>query len=192
VDDGGSSGSGHQSAVLIPVPDAEGVVGRWRASHDPAVGVPAHVTLVLPWLSPERIDDAAIEALRSIASAVPAWDFALTDVAWFGRRVLWLSPQPADPFRALTALVAERFDTPPWAGAFDEVVPHLTVAHAAGDDEALRGVEARLRRELPVRCRAEQLWVMVGDGHNWSLRAVCPLGTTAPDAAAGAAARPVP
>ena len=88
---------------------------------------------------------------------------------WFGRRVLWVAPEPADPFLALTARLADRFGTPPWEDEFDEVVPHLTVAHAS-DGVELAPVAAEVTTRLPLVCRAEEVWVMVGDGSRWSLR----------------------
>ncbi|MHB8505424.1 MAG: 2'-5' RNA ligase family protein, partial [Acidimicrobiales bacterium] len=67
--------------------------------------------------------------------------------------------------------------TPPWAGAFPEVVPHLTVAHTpSGDPAALEPVVKELTGRLPIACRARELWVMVADGSRWGIRARCPLG----------------
>src|SRR5215472_6922368 len=129
----GTSSGRFQSAVLIPVPQADSVVGRYRFEYDPvaAAGVPAHVTLVVPWLPPDEITDDELAELETELSDVPAFDFALTRVDWFGRRVLWVAPEPADPFLKLTHRIADRFNTPPWEDEFDEVVPHLTVAHAS-------------------------------------------------------------
>ncbi|MHB1534426.1 MAG: 2'-5' RNA ligase family protein [Acidimicrobiales bacterium] len=176
----GTSSGQHQSAVYIPVPAAEAVVGPWRAKYDPvaASGVPAHITLVVPWLAPEKISDAAVLELADELSGTKAFDFNLDGVGWFGRHVLWLAPQPAEPFRALTAVLAERFSTPPYRDAFDEVVPHLTVGHASGEPEVeeLEEVADLLTPRLPVICRAEQVCVMVGDGQHWSLRARLALG----------------
>ncbi len=134
-----------------------------------AAGVPAHITLIVPWLPPDEIDDADLAELDETVEAVEAFDFKLDHVDWFGRRVLWVAPQPTAPFLHLTALLAERFGTPPWDDEFDEVVPHLTVAHAS-DGVELVPVAADLSARLPVRCRAEEVWVMVGDGTRWSLR----------------------
>jgi hypothetical protein len=86
----GTSSGRVQSAVLIPVPQADSVVGRYRFEHDPvaAAGVPAHVTLVVPWLPPDEITDEDLAELESELADVHAFDFALTRVDWFGRRVL--------------------------------------------------------------------------------------------------------
>jgi hypothetical protein len=45
-----------------------------------------------------------------------------TAALWFGQEVVWLVPQPAGPFRALTRAVAAAFpDYPPYDG-YDERV----------------------------------------------------------------------
>jgi hypothetical protein len=139
------------------VPAADAVVGRWRHEHDPVAmaGVPAHITLIVPWLPPGEITPSDLQELAH--------------VDWFGRRVLWVAPEPPGPFRDLTNRLAGRFGTPPWDDEFDEVVPHLTVAHAS-DGVELVPMAADLAGRLPLPCRAEQVWVMVGDGHRWYLR----------------------
>ncbi|MBO0732568.1 MAG: 2'-5' RNA ligase family protein, partial [Acidimicrobiaceae bacterium] len=99
ADTPGTSSGRRQSALLIPVPEAEPVVGGYRAKYDPvaASGVPAHITLVVPWLSPDDITDADLDELRDTLSGVEGFDFSLDAVSWFGRSVLWLSPAPAEP-----------------------------------------------------------------------------------------------
>lgn len=173
----GTSSGRVQSALLIPVPQADSVVGRWRFEYDPvaAAGVPAHVTLVVPWLPPAEIGEADLEALDTELADVAPWEFDLARVEWFGRRVLWAAPEPATPFVALTRRLAERFGTPPWEGEFDEVIPHLTVAHAS-DGVELVPVAADVTTRLPVHCRAEEVWAMVGGGGRWELRHRCRLG----------------
>ena len=167
----GTSSGRIQSALLIPVPAADSVVGEWRYELDPvaAAGVPAHVTLVVPWLPPAEIDDADLAELDDELSEFRAFDFALTRVDWFGRRVLWVAPEPVDPFVELTNRLASRFSTPPWDDEFDEVIPHLTVAHAT-DGVELAPVAKELSARLPLECRAEEVWAMVGGSGRWEQR----------------------
>jgi 2'-5' RNA ligase len=161
----------------VPVSEADSVVGRWRHEYDPvaAAGVPAHVTLVVPWVAPDDIDGAVLAALEDTLSGVEPFDFELTRVGWFARRVLWVAPEPSEPFIALTHRLADRFGTPPWEGAFDEVVPHLTVAHAS-DGVELQSVAADLETRLPVSCRAGEVWAMVGGLGRWERRHRVVLG----------------
>ena len=58
--------------------------------------------------------------------------------------VVYLEPDPAEPFVRLTRELVERFpDHQPYNGTFtaDEVIPHVTVVHT--DDDAR---ESRCRR----------------------------------------------
>lgn len=172
----GTSSGRYQSAVLIPVPNADSVVGRWRFQHDPvaAAGVPAHITLIVPWLPPDQITPSELNHLDSELGDVKAFDFELSRVDWFGRRVLWIAPEPVDPFLELTRRLADRFGTPPWEDEFDEVIPHLTVAHAS-DGVELVPIAADVSTRLPLRCRAEEIWVMTGGGlasaeNRWEVR----------------------
>ena len=167
----GTSSGRVQSAILIPVPQADSVVGRWRYEYDPVAvaGVPAHVTLVVPWLPPDEIGQSDLAELEEELADVRAFDFTLARVDWFGRRVLWVAPEPVEPFLKLTHRLADRFHTPPWDDEFDEVVPHLTVAHAS-DGVELVPVAADVATRLPLKCRAQEIWVMVGGGGRWDLR----------------------
>jgi 2'-5' RNA ligase len=168
----GTTSDRAQSAVLIPAPEAEALVGAWRALHDPSArrGVPAHVTLVVPWVPPEHIKQEHFDELSELLADQEPFEYSLEKVCWFGQRVLWLGPSPAAPFKRLTAILAKHFETPPWQGEFVEVVPHLTVG-LAGHAEACTLSEAAeaLRPKLPLRCRAAEVDVMSGDGISWEL-----------------------
>jgi 2'-5' RNA ligase len=173
----GTSSGRRQSAILIPVPEAEQLVGSYRLQHDPVAiaGVPAHITLIVPWLPPDEIRPGDLAELSEVLRTEPPFDFSLARVSWFGRGVLWLAPEPAEPFVKLTAVLADRFATPPYEDDFDEVIPHLTVAHAT-DGTELDSVAETLSLTLPIQCRAEHVWVMVGDGRAWTARERFRLG----------------
>ena len=173
----GTSSGGRQSAIVVPVPVAEPLVGPDRLEHDPVAvaGVPAHITLIVPWLPPDDIVAGDLAELHDTLRGIEPFDFSLGRVCWFSRRVLWLAPDPVEPFVKLTGMLADRFGTPPYNDEFDEVVPHLTVGHAS-DGVELGPVAERLSRGLPVACRAREVWVMVGDGRTWSVRDSYPLG----------------
>lgn len=161
-----------QSALLIPVPEAEPIVGAWRGVHDPSAhtGVPAHITLVVPWVPPEQVKQDHLDELDELLGAYSCFTYELDQVRWFGERVLWLSPTPSEPFKELTAQLAAHFETPPWQGEFAEVVPHLTVGlagYALGS--TLADAAADLASKLPVKCRATEVDVMSGDGVHWTV-----------------------
>jgi hypothetical protein len=169
------------SAVVVPVPEADAVVAGYRARLDPAatLGVPAHVTLLAPFLPPSLITAATIAALAQIAGSVAAFDCTFARTAWFGERVLWLAPEPDGPFRELTRRLAAAFpQCPPYGGVFADVIPHLTV----GEDETagagqLRAAEPGVTGRLPVATLVSRAWLMTGTAGpgSWHRVAELPL-----------------
>ncbi len=169
-----------QSAIILPLPAAERAVSAWRTRLEPSAGwgVPAHVTVLYPFLAPERIDEAVLEALASAVRTVPRFDVVLTRVEWFGDSVVWLAPEPEAPFRALTAAVWHQFpDTPPYGGAFSDVVPHLTVGDATAT-QLLRQAGEAVRKQLPIRTRVDVAQLIVGsrEPNSWHTIIELPLG----------------
>ena len=119
-----------ESTILVPVPEAEPVVGQLRARLDRAAsrGIPAHVTVLYPFVPPGQITSAVLAKAAAAVASVPGFDCRFAATGWFGDQVVWLAPEPASPFRALTAAVHAAFpQCPPFGGAFAEVIPHLTV-----------------------------------------------------------------
>jgi 2'-5' RNA ligase len=100
-----------ESAILVPVTAAEPVVGRLRARLDRSAsrGIPAHVTVLYPFVSPGQITPAVIQMTAAAVRSVPAFGCRFAGLGWFGEDVLWLAPEPAGPFRALTAAVHAAF-----------------------------------------------------------------------------------
>lgn len=173
------TGRPEQTALVVEVPAAEAVVGRWRARYDRAAraGVPAHVTVCFPFLAPDAVDE---DALTELAGSVEPFTTRFATTGTFGEAVLWLAPEPAEPFRALTRAVFETFGVLPYGGAHggpdrgvDGAVPHLTVAeHPDDPDEVGRDVTAG----LPVDQEVTALTLLQGtfeDG--WRVRRRFPL-----------------
>ncbi len=169
-----------ESALLIAVPEAESLVASWRATYDDAAryGVPAHVTVLYPFVAPELIDDAVIARVRRETSSLRPFPFTLVAARRFDERILYLAPSPEATFRSLCATFYKAFpDNPPYGGRFDDVIPHLTVA-----DDAPRSVLDDAQREvvqaLPIQCFAFELLLMTGstDVDSWRVRNRFTLG----------------
>jgi hypothetical protein len=149
--------------LQVPVPELEPfVVARTRhydtdyLSDDPEF-VHAHVTALGPFLAGDELSPAALAAVGEIAGATEAFDFILAVVDTFADGIVHLLPEPSSAFAALTARLWERFPAcPPYAGRFDDVVPHLTLdaLSEAVSEESTRDLVAP---HLPARCRAERL-----------------------------------
>ncbi len=166
-----------ESAVVVRIPEAEGLVGRFRADLDVAapLGVPAHVTVISPFVAPDLIDDGVIGALAAVVGSVLAFEVTFARLAWFGRTVLWLAPEPAEPFLALTAAVWHRFPRcPPYRGVYPDLVPHLTI----GMDRPAGALESAARAAepgLPITARVTAAALMQGSSEPGSWRTVAEL-----------------
>src|SRR5688572_15466144 len=92
-----------ESAVLIVVPPAEPAVAKHRRRFDLAAGwgVPAHITVLYPFVPPSALDDAVLARVGEAVAAVPEFRAELPTTGWFGTDVLWLAPEPAPLFRRL-------------------------------------------------------------------------------------------
>ncbi|MFP3915376.1 MAG: 2'-5' RNA ligase family protein [Actinomycetota bacterium] len=169
-----------ETALLVPVPAAERVVGRWRDRLDPScrLGMPAHITLLYPFVPPSRVDQTLVDELVGLLADAHRFEFELSSVRWFGEDVVWAEPKPPEPFLGLTDLVLARWPSyPPYQGAHSEVVPHLTIAQDCPPED-MEEAAAAVSGELPIRSRAEEVWLMAGsrNPHSWEIRARFPLG----------------
>jgi hypothetical protein len=152
------------SAVLVLVPQAEDAVGELRDALDRSAGwgVPAHVTVIFPFLPPDRVGPDTVDRLRAAVATVPRFDTTFTEVRWFGEDVMWLLPAPEAGFRALTRAVWAEFpECPPYGGAFADSQPHLTVGH--GDRvAALRSAAEVVAGRLPIPAAVTRAHLMLG------------------------------
>jgi hypothetical protein len=161
--------SAGDTGVVVLVPEAEPVVGAWRDRHDLTAkrGMPAHVTLVFPWVpAAERTDDD-VTRLRTLLRRFWPIDLELAASARFPDTI-YLAPEPAHAFRAMTdAIVAEWPEHRPYGGQFDDVIPHLTVATGIGD-ALMDRIEADLAPQLPVHARITEAQLWSFDGERWT------------------------
>ena len=151
-------------AVVIEFPALDGVLDPYRIRLDPsrALGVPAHVTLLYPFLPPQRLDESAWRLLGEAVSGVPPFDVVFSDTDWFGRDVLWLAPTPSEPLSELTARICAAFPAlAPYGGGVDDPVPHLTIADRAGTAD-MEAADAAVKALLPLAARVGQVSVLAG------------------------------
>jgi len=167
-----------QSGLIVEIPEVEPLVGPFRLELDQnaQLGVPAHVTVLYPFVPPAGIDDATLDRLRLVFAAIPGFGFVLDHIDWFGEQVLWVGPADDRPFRALTRVAMAAFpDYLPYGGAFADPIPHLTVGEG-GAPAVMRDAESSIRPGLPVRGTASSVSLLVQDetGH-WSRHERFPL-----------------
>lgn len=168
-----------ESALIVPVLAVAGLLAPWRAELDPvaAQGVPPHVTVLYPFLDPGEITPAVFGELAGLFADVPAFPFELTRVGWFDDRVVYLVPQPAEPFFALTDRVVARWpDHPPYAGRHEQHIAHVTFGNG-GRLERLQEAALAVASALPVSTRAQEVRLVAhrGPATPWETLAAFPL-----------------
>jgi 2'-5' RNA ligase len=166
-----------QTAVLVHVPEVEPVVGEWRLRHtsDAPLGMPAHVTLLFPFVPSEQLNPEVEARLATLLRETDSFSVTFARLARFPD-VLYLEPQPPEPFAALTAAIAAEWpEHPPYGGEHEIVIPHLTVAESE-DEELLERIRADVEAKLPLESRvtAAQLYAEDAAGR-WHKRSRLPL-----------------
>jgi 2'-5' RNA ligase len=175
------------SAVAVPIAAADPIGGTHRAAYDRSAswGVPPHITVVVPFMPPDLIDEDVVARLAAAVADVAAFDCTFASPEWFGEDVLWLAPQPSEPFRALTDAVVAAFPAyPPYGGTVDDPIPHLTVGTSeCATPEQLRAVEVELRASLPFRARVDHALLIAGNEtlQSWHTVARLSLGDSRGD-----------
>ena len=115
--------------VRVGIPAALDRIRR-RDDRAAASGAPPHITLLFPFLPVARLPPSVRRALAEVAAGVEPFEVRFAHVGRFPGAI-YLVPEPSAPFAALTAAIVARFpDYPPYEGAFEEVVPHLTLVES--------------------------------------------------------------
>jgi 2'-5' RNA ligase len=135
-------------ALAVPFP---GLVEHVAVAND----LPPHVTVLVP--SPGEVG-----AIAEVLAPFGPFDVTFDRLDRFPE-IVWLAPEPAEPFVAMTEAMVARFpDHPPYCGIHERIVPHLTVAQAELDETA-----TRVEPLLPLHSRVEAvvLYEHVGADH---------------------------
>jgi 2'-5' RNA ligase len=121
-----------------------------------AQDLPPHVTVLYP-CPPEPL------AIAQVLEPFAPFDVVFARLDRFPG-VLWLAPEPAEPFVAMTEAMVARFpDWEPYGGVYKSVIPHLTVAQSSLDDVAVQ-----IEPLLPIASRVETVVLYESaDGVHW-------------------------
>jgi 2'-5' RNA ligase len=171
-----------ESTLVILVPETEALVQSFRDRYDPAAksGMPAHITLLYPFKSPNEIDARVLHTLSHCFSRFPPFKFSLAKINQFPGETLYLVPEPEDPFRELTLDIWRCYPgTPPYRGRYSTVVPHLTVADRMGEQrlaEVAREFEEASQGYLPIQTEAREVALMDSRSGRWEINTTFKLG----------------
>jgi 2'-5' RNA ligase superfamily len=140
-------------------PDADALVEPWRAEHDAAArfGIPAHVTVRTPFLSPEHWRDPALSLLVRFLPI----DVTLARLENRPGALVILA-EPDDELRAITEAVTLSWPTlPPHKGNRADFAYHMTVVRTANDRVRSQAWEA-IAPQLPLRVTGTEMWASAG------------------------------
>ena len=145
----------HVVWLLLVTPDAEPLVGSWRAEHDSAArfGIPAHVTVRSPFLPPERWADPSLSRLARFLPIT-------VTLARIEDRpgALVIVAEPDDELRELTDATGRACPTlPPHKGDRRTFAYHITVVRTPSTRIRSNAAEA-IAPHLPLRVRGRELW----------------------------------
>ena len=136
---------------MIVVPEAADVVALTGVVPAPTDLAP-HITLLYPLPGLRRLHPTALDDVANVLSGTGPIPLRFEQTGRFPG-VLYLDPTPSEPLVALINTLAARFpEYPPYGGAFDEIIPHLSVVNGAPEPP---GLEAAVKRLLPLSCVAD-------------------------------------
>ncbi|MFI6645385.1 2'-5' RNA ligase family protein [Streptomyces sp. NPDC050504] len=164
------------TAVVIVLPEAGPLLdAAWRI--DPALvrrGVPAHVSLLYPFVPESALTDQDEKDVRSLAARFPAAELLLEEIVTESGFVAVTVPelQPiVDAFRAQWPGVR------PYGGRFGaRSTAHVTVSMGADNPTTAAHVRTAIGRLLPLRTRATAILLAVLTEEGWRPRFTVPLG----------------
>lgn len=176
-----------ESAFIVRAPEAEPHVSHYRERYDASakLGVPAHITVLYPFMPPMLINTQVLEQVRLAVSNIRGFAFHLTKVGRFPDAV-YLMPQPSDPFVSLTHAIVRAFPSyPPYRGQHAAVIPHLTVAQVEEPRQSAVAAELRssLERTGSIASYCSELILIENSTGRWKQRHAFTL--TAPASADG-------
>jgi hypothetical protein len=148
------------TALAIPLRGAEAVIGDLRREHTPSGrdGMPAHATLLAPFIHSSRLDNFDRHRLRDVFGRFPAFDVRLSSFGVFEHiGCLWLDPRPREPFVEMSQALLEIYpevDYPPEGAS--EIVPHVTIGGHLTEEQQ-EEIKQELTPGLPIRARVDRV-----------------------------------
>lgn len=166
------------AVVLFPPHEVQAVATPIMRQYAPEtlIRVPAHITLMFPFVSHELLDVAA-QTLHSICTNIEPFEITLAGYGQFPRTV-FMQPTNPEPIKAVFRKIYAAFpECPPYGGAFgDDIHPHVTVGEFKNEDQQRTVL---LPDYAPITFRADRLH-LVYDVYQepllWLTHSVIPLG----------------
>lgn len=160
------------STILIPVLSADLLIDKWRkkyveSSHH---GIPFHITLLFPFIEPEKIHDDVVNRLKDFFLETKQFTYILSKIDTFPN-IIFLEPSKKKQFIKLTEGLLKIFPTTSlYEGKFSKINPHATVANLnnAENFNRIRTIISKdLNSKLPIKAVAKEVWLMEKENNEW-------------------------
>lgn len=158
-----------RTGLVIPVAEADSALNSVAERYPDSVrkGIPAHVSVLYPFLPADRLDAEVMADLRTVLDA-PSMRLSLADCVRH-ESFVYLRPRPDEPLRELTGAVCRRWpELVPYEGRYDVVEPHVTVAMATSERTAM-AIEGEVAEKLPIRADLSEVWLVAFE-RRWTIR----------------------
>ncbi len=154
------------TALVLPIYEIEPFVrevaerfGRKSVAGFAPDDTLAHVTLIVPFLPPDRVTPPVEHELEELFAHAAPVEFRLTGACGFPGGFVYLAVDSPSPIVALVREIVARWpEAPPYGGRHSDVVPHVTVWDDPGGavpDEVLRLVSGL--QAVPIVARDVEL-----------------------------------
>ncbi|MGH3823724.1 MAG: 2'-5' RNA ligase family protein [Pseudonocardiaceae bacterium] len=159
-----------QTGLVIPVPAADPLLTLVETRHPGTVreGVPAHVSLLYPFVGAAELDERVTRALSELVAGHEPMPVEFVECYRSGGFVA-LRPDPIEGLTELTRKTRDRWpDMVPYEGVYGDVEPHVTVAMRASEETAMT-IEQEVTEQLPISAELREVWLVAFDGR-WTLQ----------------------
>ncbi len=150
------------TAIIIVAPhEVQAVAGPLLQRYAPetSVRVPAHITLLFPFVAPERLGEVS-KKLREICAPIAPFDITMQGYDSFPG-VTFMNPANPAPIQAVFRKIYAGFpECPPYGGQFGhDLHPHMTIGEFASQAEQQAAI---LPDYAPITFRVERLHLIYG------------------------------
>lgn len=159
-----------QTGLVIPVPAADALLASVGARYPGTVreGVPAHVSLLYPFVAAAELDKGVTSALGELFAEQAPMPVQFAE-CYRRDGFVALLPDPTNGLKELVSKTRRRWpDVVPYEGVYGDVEPHLTVAMRCSAETAVT-IEEEVSTQLPISAELREAWLVAFEGQ-WTLR----------------------
>jgi 2'-5' RNA ligase len=152
------------TVIMIPAPhevQAVAVPIMRKYAADTLTRVPAHLTVLYPFVDYERLAEA-VPIVREIVSHIAPFEVTLRGFDEFPG-VIFMNPVDPGPIQNIFHQIYARFpECPPYRGQFgNEIHPHMTVGEFTSEGEQADAMRS-LPNYRPITYRVDRLHIEYG------------------------------